>query len=235
MALQKIFKRQYVEELRSKISPDNYIKERFDYDPSQSVSLYQVPHPEGLLDSLIKEPMDDFSSAKAIYEAYSGISPVIAQLDDFWAYLSHVELFPYVKKRWPYIQTNQNPVEYIKNHWFISNKHMNGCLAGLWWSIKLTVDKDRTDPYELSDILFKSTSLRESGLLRIREASIGILEFFAEHKELTETTFESKARICVRFFNIIGGTKNISILKRDFYKDTLEKNISIFSKDSSMF
>ncbi len=235
MALQKIFRKQYVEELRSKISPENYAKDIFDYDPSQSVSLYQVPHPESLLEDLIPNPMEDFSSAKEIYEAYKGIPPIVAQLDDFWAYLSHVDLFPYVKNRWPDIQNNQNPVEYIRNHWFISNKHMNGCIAGMWWSIKLTVDDTRSNPYELSEILFKSKSLRESGLLRIREAAIGILEFFMEHKDLMETSFDKKVRTCIRFFNIIGGTKNISILKRDYYKDTLEKNISIFCKESNLF
>ena len=60
---------------------------------SQVVRLYGINHPEGLLERLDPSSEGDLQSAIAIYEAYEDITPLFAQQDDLWVYLTHVDLF----------------------------------------------------------------------------------------------------------------------------------------------
>jgi len=235
MALQPVFKRGYIDYLRNNIKPESYLKDHFEYDPSQVVRLYGVPHPEGLLEQLDPTPEGDLQTAIAIYEAYPNISPLFAQQDDLWVYLTHVDLFEYVKKRWP-IKTGREvslaeQCDYISNHWFRHTKHLfRTTFAGLWWNIKLTVDEERDNKYELSEFLFKNQEFRtysfgELPLIRHREAMIGVLEFLMENPNLFDNGFNAKARYIRLLFNIIGASKNISSLPRGFFKDVLYRNI----------
>lgn len=225
MALQKIFKRQYLEELRGNIIPERYMGDSFDYDPSQTRSLYNIVQPEGLLPRLKYNKREDFSSAIALYEAYKNISPLLAQMDDLWIYLTHVDLFPYVKNRWP----NVNTEGYIKQHWFGDSNHPTAFMSSLWWSIYLSIDETRENPYELSQLLFKSTTLREARIIRIKEATIGILDFFLKHPDYQEG-FDGNIKLCLNLFNILGVNKNLSIQHRDFFYNILYENRSMFEK-----
>ena len=235
MALQRVFKRGYIEYLKTHIKPSLYLGDRFDYDRSQAVPLYGISKPEGLLEQLAPTPDGDLQSAIAIYEAYKGITPLFAQQDDLWVYLTHVDLFDYVKKRWP-IPIDEDASEeaqrnFINDHWFRHRERFfRTTFAGLWWSIKLSVDEERENRYELSEFLFKNQEFRtnsfgELPLIRHREAMIGILEFLKENPSLFDGGFNAKGRYIRHLFNIIGGFKNISSLPRVFFKDVLYKNL----------
>lgn len=222
MASQKVFKRDYQEYLISNIDPVKYNQSRFDYDITKVESLYKVSRPDYLEERLDSTRKGDYVSAVAIYEAYRDIPPLLAQMNDLWVYLSHVDLFNYTRNRWPFLVNDKNAVTFIKNHWFVNAKHMNGCIAGLWWNIRLTVDENRDDPYELSKVLFRSNRLREYSILRSVGASRGILGFIAENKELFKEAFESKVLLIMSIFNIVSASKNLSYLPEDFFKKTLE-------------
>jgi len=234
MALQPVFKRGYVDYLKNNIKPEAYLGDHFDYDQSQVVRLYGVPHPEDLLEKLDPTPDGDLQTAIAIYEAYPDLSPLFAQQDDLWVYLTHVDLFDYVKKRWPLIDSggkSKDSVKYIKNHWF-GNKDffLRTTFAGLWWHIYLSHDDSRENKYELSEFLFKNNEFRTSSfgelpLIRHREAMVGILEFLKENPTLFDSGFNGKARYIQHLFNMIGGYKNLSSLPRGFFKSTLYKQL----------
>ena len=234
MALQPVFKRGYIDYLKNNIKPEAYLKDHFEYDRSQVVRLYGINQPEGLIERLDPSPEGDLQSAIAIYEAYKDITPLFAQQDDLWVYLTHVDLFEYVKKRWP-IKTDKDvslvsQCVFIADHWFRHSKHLfRTSIAGLWWYIKLTIDIERENKYELTTILFKNQEFRtnsfgELPLIRHREAMIGILEFLAENPSLFDNGFNAKARYIRHLFNIIGASKNLSSLSRDFFKAVLNRN-----------
>ena len=100
--LQKTFCESYVKTLRDRIvagiSIDDYFKNEFPYDKSMVKPLAGVYQPVGLVDKM--NPDDDLESAKVVYEAYKNISPLLASNENFWIYLTHVDLFSYVQKRW---------------------------------------------------------------------------------------------------------------------------------------
>ena len=235
MALQPVFKRSYIEHLRTHIRPIDYMGDHFEYDRSQVVRLYGITQPEDLLQELDPSPDGDYKSAIAIYEAYKDITPLFAQQDDLWVYLTHVDLFEYVKRRWPIKNDDdkEKQIANIQNHWFRHGKHLfRTPIAGLWWQVFLTKDEERDNPYELTDLLFKNQEFRtvsfgELPLIRHKEAMIGILDFLKENEYLFQGGFNAKARYIRRLFFVIGGYKNLSYMKRDFFKKTLYNHISI--------
>jgi len=237
MELQKVFKRSYMDELRKNIHISDYQGEVFPYEPSKVKPLANVYKPEGLLDRL--DPDDDFTSAKEIYQAYENVSPLLASLPDLWVYLAHVDLFPYVQKRWPKIFDEGIDEQYILNHWHENAHFMRTTFAGLWWHTYLTYDKDRKNPFELTEILFKSQDFRtlrfgELGLIRHRPAMLGVLEFLIGNPEITQTAFDARGQYISRYFNLLGGTKQLSFMDKNYFisklieiKPRLEQILSI--------
>ena len=226
MELQKVFKRSYMEELKRNIHISDYQGESFPYEPSMVKSLANVYKPEGLLNRL--DPKDDFSSAVEIYKAYESITPLLASLPDLWVYLAHVDLFPYVQQRWPKVTEADVDEKYILNHWHENDHFMRTSFAGLWWHTYLSYDETRDDPFELTKVLFKSQDFRtlrfgELGLIRHKPAMIGVLEYLLEHPEITSNSFDARGQYISRYFNLIGGTKPLSFLEKDYFKKALSK------------
>lgn len=224
MELQKVFKHSYMNELRKNIHISDYQGEAFPYDPSKVKPLANVYKPEGLLDRL--DPDDDFESAKEIYQAYETVTPLLASLPDLWVYLAHVDLFPYVQKRWPRVFDEDVEEQYILNHWHENSHFMRTTFAGLWWHTYLTYDKQRENPFELTEVLFKSQDFRtlrfgELGLIRHRPAMIGVLEFLIDNPDITQNAFDARGQYISRYFNLLGGTKQLSYMDKDYFKKKL--------------
>ena len=224
MELQKVFRHSYMDELRRNIHVDDYKGEAFPYDATKVKSLANVYKPEGLLQDL--DPEDDFATAVALFKAYDTVTPLLASLPDLWVYLTHVDLFPYVQKRWPKVMDNDIEEQYILNHWHENDHFMRTTFAGLWWHTYLTYDTTRSNPFELTEILFKSQDFRtlrfgELGLIRHRPAMIGVLEFLIENPELMETAFDARGQYISRYFNMLGGSKPLAYMDKEFFKNTL--------------
>lgn len=228
MELQRVFKRSYMEQLRRNINIDDYRGEKFPYDATQVRPLANVYRPEGLLEKL--DPEDDLKTAIAIYEAYPDLDPLVASLPDLWVYLAHTDLFPYVQKRWGKENLKDSDV---KNHWH-ENKDffLRTIFAGFWWNVKLTCDDTRENKYELTEVLFQNAELRttsfgELPLIRHKEAMIGILEFLKENPVLLKDGVNARIRFIRKLFNILGGTREIAYLERDFFKNELYQRLEI--------
>lgn len=230
MALQPVFKRGYIEYLKTHIEPSLYMGESFDYDRKQEVRLYGLNQPEGLLEQLDPTPDGDLQSAIAIYEAYKDITPLFAQQDDLWVYLTHVDLFDYVKKRWPIPQKadEEKQVRFIQNHWFHNpTNFLRTTFAGYWWNVFMTIDETRADKYELTQTMYncgqdwRIMRFGELSLVRNKESMIGVLEFLTENPEVYRENFDARGQFISRYFNILGGAKQLSSLDREQFKTIL--------------
>ena len=234
MELQKVFKHSYMDELRKNIHISDYQGESFPYDPSKVKALANVYKPEGLLERL--DPEDDFTSAIEIFKAYDSMTPLLASLPDLWVYLAHVDLFPYVQKRHSDVFKTDITEEYIVDHWFKNKVSLfRMVLPSAWWSVYLSVDNSRNNPYELTEILFRNQELRTNSfgpltLIRHKEAMKGILEFLLEHQELLSDGMNMRAQYIRKLFNFIGGTKRLEFLPKEYFKSELEKRIHILSR-----
>ncbi len=233
MALQHVFKRGYIEYLKTHIQVPDYLQESFPVDRSQVVPLYGLPHPDGLAERVVPTRAGDFATAVAIYEAYRNISPLFAQQYTLWVSLSHTELFDYLKRRWPIVtkerDTEEKQAGFIADHWF-SGSHgiIRSALMGLWWAVYCTVDDERENPYELTEVLFSNYSFRTmffgaSQIFRHREAAMGVLGFLEDNPDVFATNSETRGEFITRYFNQLGGTKQLASLRRDFFYSECER------------
>ncbi len=233
MALQPVFKKGYIEYLKKHIQVTDYLQETFPVDRSQVVPLYGVPHPEGLADRVVPTRAGDITTAINIYEAYPNISPLFAQQDTLWVTLSHTDLFDYLKIRWPILSndrdTEEKQISFISDHWFRSPNGIIRCaLMGLWWAVYCSIDESLEDKYELTRILFFNYSFRTmfygaSQLFRHREATLGILSFLKDNPEVFSSSSETRGEFITKYFNQLGGVKQLASLDRNFFYSECER------------
>lgn len=238
MALQKVFTPEYILKLKNGINPADYMESAFPADMAKTRSLVGIQQTEGLLDKLDPTSGGDLTTAIAIYEAFEGLNPVFAVQDDLWVYLTHVDLFNYVKQRWP-IPTDgsiEEQINYIEHHWFRDRfQFMRTTFAGLWWNVRLTVSPETEDRYELTRYLFKNTEFRTSSfgelpLIRHEAAMKGILEFVRDNEDIFESGFNAKARYIRHLFDILGGYKNLACLPKEFFYKTLDSKKDVLKE-----
>lgn len=227
MALQKVFTPSYTQYLKANVKVDNYLRERFPYEPSQVRKLSGVKHHENLLSEMEPTPEGNLKSAIAIYEAYENISPLFAQQDSLWIYLAHVDLFEYVKKRWPLKDVEEDKlISHIQEHW-LETQAIRSTLSGLWRSVYLTVDENRPNRYELTAVLFRNETFRtrvfgSSLVARHRAATQGILEYMLENMEKFKS-LEQKGQEVAKHFNMLGSYKLLPSLPKEFFKREMDR------------
>lgn len=237
MAKQLIFKTKYVEYLKKGVTSGNslefYKSKEFVYDKKQILMMPNIETVPNLVNNL--DETDDFKTAVQIYEVFKGLEPIQASDERLWTYLSHVDLYPYVIKRWDGVYSGKatKPGKYILDHWFLGSSAQSSLLrhaiSGLWWSVYLSVDESKgEDKYILTKILFRqldfpTRTLGTYKLGRHKEAVLGILEFIQENEDLFKTKFEDKTRFVTKHLNVVGGVKPIAYYDRNFFKSELEK------------
>jgi hypothetical protein len=134
-----------------------------------------------------------------------------------------------MQKRFPAVLDGTADEKYIRDHWFRSAKGtIRSSLAGLWWSVYLTVDETRENKYELTRMLFQNDNIRThyfgtSTIFRHREAMIGILEFLVENPDISKVHFTSRCIYIAQYFNRLGAVKQLAYMDRNFFKDELIK------------
>ena len=240
---QRIFSDRYSEELKRSVlkleSLDKYNCDGcpFEVDNNNSIIMTRIEHPDGLNKELVKYTNatagDDFQAAKLLFEAYGKIPLLLASHAPFWECLSHIDLYDYMRLRWPKAtiedQTSKEQLKkYIIDHWFYSGQ--NGqWLAGLWWSVKLTYRETRDDPYELTRVLFKNQDWRgrtggPSTVFRHQPAADAIIEFVQKHeKDVFRGDFNGKSRYMMKYLNRVGGSKELMYMDKQFFVDLLER------------
>jgi len=233
MALQKIFKDSYAAELLQNVKNGNvdaYKAESFVYDESKLVAIPLIDQPVGLLNKMNPDPSRDFESAKALFEAYPNLSLLQASHDAFWITLAHTDLYQYVRNRWPNVKNDDCNKQYILDHWFFGKNYMRSALSGLWWAVKCTAEKkeDGSYDYGYTEFLFRDNTFRTrqigaSTLFRHKEYVIGIIKFLMEDKEVSSTSFENRTHFIAKYFNKLGGARQLTYLDRDFYYNELKR------------
>jgi hypothetical protein len=237
MALQKILKKTYIEQVFEDVAQgkcmERFLEDNFPVDESYYMVTPQLKQPEGLLDLLAPTPEGDFKSAVAIYDAYHKLTPLQAINAEFWESLALTDLFPYMQKRWNLREAKDLKAS-ILNHFTVSAHGLfRHGLAGLWWLVYLTVDPDRDNRYELTEMLFKNFTLRYvrfgvSRVIQHKEAAIGILQYLKDN-EHNIGSMESLAINMSSYFNKLGAVKQLTFLDREFFYNEMATHIEEFN------
>lgn len=238
MAKQLLFSQQVVSQIRERFSApggdalyigrDSFAKE---YDTLVSPTIDAPTHLAERVD-----PKSDVNTAIALYESYSSLNALEASSVGFWTYLTHVDLWDYMQRRFPLAEEQSALAreKKIREKWFLGEPSQGSLLrhplAGLWWGVKLSVAPERGDgKYDLTRILYRDIDLlaRTLGtyrLGRLPAAMKGILGYVFDHKNDFESEYEAKMRYIMKHFNSIGGVLQLSCLDADFYMEELERS-----------
>lgn len=236
MALQTLLSKRAIERIKDDvdlgIGLDRFRMDDFPVDENDVLVIPGITKPEGLLDSLDANTDGDFKSAVAIYEAYKILTPLQAIEEQLWESLALTDLFPYMQQRWNLRRTDELQ-SVVKNHFFVkSHGVIRQGIGGLWWLVHLSVDEERSNPYELTEILFRNYTFRfvrfgVSLVIQHKEAAIGILQFLKDH-ENESYSLENVSNGLTSYFNKLGAVKQLTYLDRTFFYDEMNKHFEEF-------
>lgn len=241
MALQTILSKRAIEKIKDDvelgIGLERFRMDDFPVDENDILVLPGIVKPEGLLDRLDASTDGDFKSAVAIYQAYKNLTPLQAVEDYFWESLAVTDLFPYMQQRWS-LKSTTDLQNVVKNHFFVkSHGLIRQGIGGLWWLTYLSVDEERNNPYELTEVLFRNYTLRFirlgiSQVIQHKEATIGILQFLKDH-ESESFSLENVSNGLTSYFNKLGAVKQLTYLSRDFFYSEMENHFDEFKNYST--
>ncbi|MBQ0161309.1 MAG: hypothetical protein KBT28_11905 [Bacteroidales bacterium] len=230
-SLQQTFSKDYVYSLKKSVKNGNieaYSNDTFEVeDPSKNI--YKMP---GIMGRkvVLDASKSDYENAIAFYEAYKDISPLIASQESFWVYLTHVEYFEYVKKRW--FGQEEMSVSTIQKRFLMSSKWDNA-LYRLWWSVYLTKDESLENPYVYTEVILRAKNsdllqnFSKSKLYRLASASHGILKFFSEYE--SRKKFSEVNRHIIQYFNRLSGVKKLVYMNEDFFYETAKTALTFYN------
>jgi hypothetical protein len=168
-----------------------------------------VPDSDNDLDS------SDLENVKIVYGALKELTPTQATDPVLWVYLTHVQFWSYMRKRYPlkkYLArpkvTNDSTYKWISNHYHLPSIRaltLNG-IARLWWYGYTSHDENRDNPWELTEFLLSddldtAAQVFERNFGRNRIAAQAFLAVVQQQKEdgaLSELSKSSDRRDAVR-------------------------------------
>lgn len=232
--LQRTFSKEYTSIIKQSLKDgglDRYMVPQYTVkDPNSCIYRLQgLEHNHAELDA----GKSDFDNAVSFYEANKKIPPFIAAEEAFWAYLTHIEYFDFVKKRWSI--NSETTKETIIKRFFYSGSNMDNTLSRLWWAAHLTVDDSLEDKYQYTRVLLQEgnsdllQNFSKSKLFRHKEAVIGILKFFSEYKDRSD--FSKVNRYIIQRFNRIGGVRQLVYMNRDYFYNESKIALEEYTKN----
>ena len=210
----------------------------FQIDEKNTLIMPHIERPISLLSKMNLE--DDFESAIKLYEAYNNLTPLEAADPRFWNYLAVVDLYPYLKARWPNVYNRKegtNEISYILEHFLFEDNQsgmlLRSGLAGLWWSVYLSIDElNIDDKYHLTRVLFWNQTLRTrtmgtSFFAKKRDLALGFLDYCLMKGQVNFGNFEKEHQELTKYINHLGGSKPIAVFNREEIKEILIKKFPL--------
>lgn len=169
------------------------------------------------------KPLDgetkDLENAIRMHKALRQLTPLQARDPRLWTRFAHIDFWDYIRKRWPaerHEKDKAKAARYIETHYFVPQSQSRALLrngvARLWWTAYLSHDETRSNPYELTSVLFSTLDITqqilERGMGRSPSVLHGFLNFLLVNKGLLLTGGDEN-RIRIRklaiFLNLVGG------------------------------
>jgi hypothetical protein len=191
---------------------------------------------EFVLDMSYEKPEEsDIENIKIIYSAMSMLTETDATDERLWAGLCHGMFWEYLRYRWSV--DKKKPTENdIKNRFFFSQSRkrslITNTLSKLWWIGKLTYDKNRSNPFELTEylkndfatktrILFSSNYSNNPVIVRALISSL--LEFQKKGININREVFVETTK----YLNVLGGTYILDYFEEKELAEKIMKRVDV--------
>jgi len=149
--------------------------EPFIFSDEDLIETSIIFNKEDVLKSLdFDSELRDYNSSKAIFLSLKDI-PIRAAADKrLWATLTHRELWPYISKRWPFMEDQDKALNNIHQHWLFKfsdrTAFTRNAISRLWWAAYLTyspwekeeslkVFQDVSNPFKYTKIMTSLSQL----------------------------------------------------------------------------
>lgn len=231
------------EELNDSLFFSRVRNNQFDFSDLELISSPNYPEiPQEVVRSFYiqyaQEPQNEFLLAKILHENIR-IDRALAANNLFWVYINLQYFYKYISERWLKIkdedQFEDEDAEKKIDRFFLSlessqNSLIKSPIAGLWWSIELTIDETQDDKYHYSKIFLSDRNLRDKNLgvyqmIRKKNILFALLDFYDENKDAADENgirigSEAIAQQMSKALNQIGGLTLLSFLTKE---EILEK------------
>ena len=200
-----------------------------DYADGTQWELPTPCEPAAPLDMLMPEKGNhhDLENCIRLHKAFPTLSPLQARDARLWTRLTHVELWKYMRARWPvekHLPDREKAQRFTLSHYFVAQTQSRALLrngaARLWWTAKMTYDPSRENPYELTAVLLSSLdiakNLFERNLGRITSLSGVFLDYLLRNKAECLDNGDSSRRLVRRLLkamNLHGGVCILDCMK----------------------
>ena len=169
----------------------------------------------------------DLENCIRLHKAFPSLSPLQARDSRLWTRLTHVELWKYMRVRWPvekHLPDREKAQRFALSHYFVAQNQSRALLrngvARLWWTAKMTYDPARENPYELTAVLLSSLdiakNLFERNLGRISSLSRVFLDYLLRNKVECLDNGDSSRQLVRRLskaLNLHGGVCILDCMK----------------------
>ena len=184
--------------------------------------------------------LKDIENSIRFHKALRHLTPLQARDPRLWTRLAHIELWPYMRLRWPvekHISNRDRAARFVESRYFVAQSQSRALLrngiARLWWTAQLSHDPDRDNPYELTAVLLSTLDITqqivERGMGRASNIIKGFLEFLLRNSETLLTGGDkNRARIrrLAKHLNIYGGVCVLDLLSQGEVLDLLSKELA---------
>ena len=224
----KLLTRQCCENLLA-FQHDEALRQSYNQDvyPTERLSWLEVPSGYKMDDSLTLSPAteDDVYSSMAIFEALKDLDRVQANDKRLWVALTHGPFFGYTRQRWMKNENYSNEAIFRRFHFEGSSleARTRNSIARLWWAAKLTYDSARTDPFELTKVLWSRQDLIQNLVERSYGTYENVLIAFLEMYSVNQHLTDKELRQLYTGLNAIGGVKILPLLSKDSVREELAR------------
>lgn len=175
-----------------------------------------------------KEFETEFENVKRVYSAFSFLSDSNASEERLWAALCLDIGYQYVQYRWK-LQTVDSIAQHVFFEYGNRRSLTRNALARLWWIGRLTYDKDRTDPFELtrfvcshSDHILHVMEINMSNNLHILRP---FLEAIIEAQGKGYDVNTDDVGELSKYLNLLGGMYILDFMSEDWIRDKIATKI----------
>ena len=188
--------------------------------------------------------LKDIENAIRFHKALRHLTPLQARDPRLWTRLAHMELWPYMRLRWPvekHVSNRDRATRFVESRYFVAQSQSRALLrngvARLWWTAQLSHDPDRNNPYELTTVLLSTLDITqqivERGMGRATNIIRGFLEFLLRNSATLLTGGDkNRARIrkLAKHLNMYGGVCVLDLLSHAEIMGLLDKELACILK-----
>jgi hypothetical protein len=187
------------------------------------------------------DDLKDQENAIQLHRALRSLTPLQARDPRLWARIAHVEAWAYMRRRWPVERFEADRAKasrFIESRYFVAQSQSRALLrngiARLWWTAHLSHDASRSNPYELTNVLFSTLDITQQILERNLGRSLAVLTGFLEfmlRREALLLTGGDQNRVRIRrlakFLNMYGGVCLLDSLSQGEIVELLGRHLEV--------